>query len=196
MCQSNYFRLSNHRDHHSFTKPSTLSIFAPFNSELTTSMPKKQSVVLGILAAILLAFINITTIILVCAVPEINYPLDTSFRETAFKLMSESINYQVSTCLTCLFHQKNPSGLFGDYQVYHDVIQNSTFVKLPNLDTPPSKVQMYMEQTTVDYPSVVNQSFWLMVNLEYLSNQLKKTDPPVTMVFVKTRKQAELLANY
>ena len=168
----------------------------------------KRTAVLGILVAILVTFI--TTILVVCVrpaqekaeakvddpTPDPDRPLDTTYRNTTFDLLNRSINFQASTCLTCLFHQEKPGGLFGDYEVYHEVIKNSTSVKFPHLNTPPSKVQMYMEQTKVHYPSVVNQSFWLMVNLEYLEIQLSKKSPAVSMVFVKTRKQTELLANY
>ena len=187
----------------------------------------KQSYILALLCAILVAFITTILVVFVDSsvegipiakpddqAPSLDDPPASSSDDppasspdnssssdevkelpAEFQMLNGSINFGASTCLTCLFHQEHPGGLFGDYQVYQDVLENSAYVKAPDLNTPPSKVQMYMEQTMVHYPSV-NQSFWLMVNLEYLEQQLSKGTPSISMAFVKTRRQAELLADY
>ena len=153
----------------------------------------KSTTKIGILAAVLVAFI--TTILIVFVVfDDPDQPLDTRYREKAFRLLEASIDFTAPTCFACLLPTTSP-GLVMDCDLYRDIITNSTALQ-PQPKIEPSKIQLFVEQSqAADFPDVTQPS-WLMVNLEFLQKQLAQTKPKINIALAKTLKQVELLKEY
>ena len=152
------------------------------------------------MAAVLVAFITGITILAVCvgksssseSTKEDEKHSDPSPTEV-LELLEASIDFSASTCLTCLLESTSP-GLKTDCDLYRDIITDSAAVHPKNKTD--SKIQLFIEQArSKDYPRITRPS-WLMVNLEYIDDQLTQKKPKINIALAKTLKQVELLRKY